>query len=211
MTATTPTQRIRTPQVRILTTLAKAVAPLTRTQIADRAGVSATSTAELGSSRAANAGDVDGDSLVGLGLVRVEKRDDNGRDSYLYSLTAKGKKLAATVAARKKNPESGRIPADVLDPVVRKFRLTRAYSFELYTDADVRVIRDGLGPDWADVSLDHLRLQVANRRKLGAFADPRSRERASAAKAVRDFGPDGVVIKGLLTAAQVKQLRDLCQ
>lgn len=86
---------LRTPQVRILTCLAKAKTALTRKEISEKAPVDlAFCTEYVGSNdperRAKN--DLKFPSLITLGHVKAEQHDVDGKDVIRYSITAKGRK-----------------------------------------------------------------------------------------------------------------------
>ncbi|MCK9569152.1 MarR family winged helix-turn-helix transcriptional regulator [Candidatus Pacearchaeota archaeon] len=90
---------LRKPQIRILKTLAKANKPLTRAEVSEKAPVDVATCVEyLGSwddaTRESN--DVKHfPSLVSLGLVKHVDEDRDGRSVIVYSITAKGKAVAA--------------------------------------------------------------------------------------------------------------------
>lgn len=120
-------------------------------------------------------------SLYGLGLVKPEQQP-NG--VVLWKATAKGLKEALEVKTKKRVNKLDIIPAKVLDPVIQKFRVTRTYGFESYTDDDIREIKKQIGKEYADISLDSVRQQITNRRKQGAYADPKKKELTTKRKAV---------------------------
>ena len=181
---------------------------ISRADLESKAAVPA-SASNLGPSHPATLAEGNGehaDSLYGQGLVKPQKHEG---EATQWAATAKGRKLAPTFKARKRTDDAHKVPVKVLDPIVRKFAATHPYSFELYTDADLKESRTALGEDYAAVPLADLRDQMANRRKQGVLADPADKVRKAVERAIRDFGPDGSVVAELLTAAQVKQLRGM--
>lgn len=86
---------LRKPQVRILSALSASKKALSRQQIAVKAPVDAAACVEyIGShdpvKREAN-DKKHFPSLISLGLVKAEQHDVEGRDTVVYSITAKGK------------------------------------------------------------------------------------------------------------------------
>jgi hypothetical protein len=144
------------------------------------------------------------DSLYGLGLVKPDKRE--GED-HVWQITPRGTKVADTVRTRKV-VTGVKVSPKVLDAAVKRFRPTRTYGIELYTDDDLREIRKLLPGEYQDVGTESLLMQILSRRKQGAFTDDADRVRRAVTKAVKDFGPGGA-IKAVLTKAQVEELNAL--
>lgn len=144
-------------------------------------------------------------SLYGLGLVRPVQHPD---EEMVWEATVRGRQLAASYKARRR-VDADKIAPAVLDPVVKKFLPSRTYGLELYTDDDLKEIRTALGAAHAEIPLTALRAQIVNRRKQGAFVEPKDRARAAASRCLREFGVTGTVVEGLLTDAQVERLEAL--
>jgi len=123
-----------------------------------------------------------------------------------WVVTAKGRSVVEKIKVRK--DDCPKVDAGKLDTVVIKFRSTRTYGIELYTDADMKEIKAALGVAAEGVTLDSLRNQIANRRKQGAYSDKAATFARKIAATIRDFGPEGIVAK-ILTAPQVAKLRAL--
>lgn len=194
-------------QVFLLKALAKAGdRGLTKEEIEKKAGVSA-SVSSLGPvDRFGQLEMKYSDSLRAQGYVRVQAEDNGTHDIIRYYATAKGRKIAETTSARHRVSKDNLIPADVLDRAVLKVRPTKVYGLEDFTDADIKEIRD-LTKNYDSVPLDDIRRQMVNRRKLGAYADPESRNKRAAKAAMSAFGPEGNVVRGLLTDDQIKKLK----
>jgi hypothetical protein len=148
-------------------------------------------------------------SLWGLGLVRPIYDEVGGEMVPLWHATAKGRQMAASLKTRERPKKEDKVPPSLLDPVVRRFKATRTYGLELYTDDDILAIRQTLGSKWAHVPIEALRLQITARRKQGAFADPVAKIRRCIEKAIREFGPEGSILP-ILTPAQVDTLERHC-
>lgn len=103
------------------------------------------------------------DSLCGMGYVTPY----NDEDGLRWYITAEGAKVASRMRTRKAT--SAVVPGDILDPVVIAFRPTRTYGIELYTEDDIKVVRSRLPHIYSGVSLDDLRQQIVNRRKMGKY------------------------------------------
>lgn len=145
------------------------------------------------------------DSLYGRGLVRPVQVGD---DPVQWAATARGRKLAGTVKARRR-VGAGCLaqlgPADLAR--VARLKDSRTYGFELYTAEDLRAVRELL-PD-GECRLaddDTLRQWLVNARKRGLFADRSAAVRKSVEKVLREFAPGGTVLDGLLTPEQVQRL-----
>lgn len=147
-------------------------------------------------------------SLFGLGFVQPcgSEESDNTRETS-WKITDKGLKAVETYRARKRGANV-KVPSAKLDKEVKKLRNTRTYGLELFTTDDLKELRTALGDDYANVTLEDLRQQITNRRKQGAFADPKAKIAAAVKKAILDFGPEGR-IASLLTAKQVTEMQAL--
>jgi len=146
------------------------------------------------------------DSLHALNLVRVEKTEGEGTK---FLISPKGLKVATSLVARKRVSNGSRVPPKLLDPLVRKLMEARTYGIDGLTSADLSAIRKDLGENWAKIADDDLRQQITNRRKSGAYANPNDKILAAVKETVNRFGPEGKVIQGLLTQAQLSKLDDL--
>lgn len=150
-------------------------------------------------------------SLRARGLVSVQQFED---EPAVYSITSEGRKWAKRSAARTKLPDDQRIPGDILDTAVKQVRQNKSYGLELFTDADVDEVRsicctleldaqqnssdgcsngdaDAVIERYANIEPDNIRLQMTNRRKMGAYSDPNVKKRAALVKLgtlLRDFG-----------------------
>lgn len=195
-------------QVLILQTLAKhRTGTMTRAQIEEKSGATL-SAGNLGPvyKETLDAGNGEyAESLYGLGMVRPEQSEDEG---VVWTITAKGRKAALGVKAKSRGT-TVKVDADALDTVVKKFRTTRTYGMELYTEDDLKEIRSQLPKEFSSVEIDDLRLQICNRRKQGAFTDTDAKNRKFAQAILRHIGPAGTLLKGLLTAEQVKKLEKI--
>lgn len=209
MAAAKTAARLNDSQVRILQALDKVpagVPGLTTAQLGEKCPGAAVNSGNLGPAFRAVL-DSYPDSLYGLGLVKPIKMPDS---PLAWEITTKGRAAAATYKGRKRGvADSDRVPAAVLDQVVKKFIPTRTYGLELYTDADLKEVRAGLGSDYADVALSALRQQIVNRRKQGAFASKAETNKRAAARVLKEFGMGGTVFAGLLTDDQTATLEKL--
>lgn len=151
------------------------------------------------------------DSLVGRGLVKVRAEAGEGNETvYVFVATAKGVKIGSGTKVLKRL--SGDIvPSNILDPVVKEFRKVRAYCFEFYTDDDIGELKDSLPEEYWKVPLESLRRQIANRRKLGAFADPAERASKAALASIRAFGPGGLVEDGVIIGKALERLQEIAK
>lgn len=199
------TAKVNASQVRILKYMAKLGRPVSREQLEEKSGATAS---------AHNLGPVNkellatngyGDSLFGLGYVRPKQYEGEG---VTWELTQKGQKAAAIYETAKR-VDCSRVPSKILDPVVIEFMKTRTYGLERYTEGDLKEIRAKLGEDWADLPIGELQLQIVNRRKQNAFSSPEARKRRPAIMALSAFGPKGWVSKNLLTDEQVAKLEKI--
>jgi hypothetical protein len=153
-------------QVIVLKTLARSSQGMTRGQIEEKTGVALT---------ASIIGPIYVDdlhkhpeSLYALKLVQPLMDENSSHiGDVQWHLTKVGRRMAESVKTREHI--AAVVPGNVLDPVVIKFRPTRTYGIEKYTDDDMREIISQLGEPYADVSLDALRQQIANRRKMGKY------------------------------------------
>jgi DNA-binding PadR family transcriptional regulator len=135
-------------------------------------------------------------SLLDHGYVSAERHDVEGRMVTFYRATRAGVKAAQSIRSLARSDR--RVDAAALDPVVIAFRPARTYGIENYTDDDLAEIRAALGPGAADFPLSDLRQLIANRRKQGAYADPRERVRRVAKATLQAFGAGGWVHDCLL-------------
>lgn len=140
-------------------------------------------------------------SLRGRGLVRPEKYEG---DDVRWEITTKGKQYT-TVKAQKIGPGK-RVPNEVLDPVVLKFKKRRTYGLERYTEDDICDLRTQLPKQYWDVDVTDLWNQILARRKQGAFADPNEKRRKALERVIREFGPNGTMIAEFLTEDQLGTL-----
>lgn len=147
----------------------------------------------------------DEDSLYRMGYVRAEKQEE-GR-AIRWCITAAGRKQSDKMKTIDVLGEV-RVPASTLDRITIMFGKTRTYGLEQYTDADMEELRMKLGEKYQGVSYVSLKQQIINRRKQGAFVDPAERRKKIVEKAIRDFGPDGSIISGLLNRKQIETLRE---
>lgn len=108
------------------------------------------------------------ESLIGFGLVKVTKIAPDA--PTLFQITETGEHYATNYSMRKRGQKDKVTPA-ALDAVVIKLRPTIPYGFELWTEDDLKKVRNELPEDEREVSLPSLKLQIMNRRKQGAYAD----------------------------------------
>lgn len=196
--------KLNSSQVLILQALTKADKPLTREQIEAKSAGAAVNAGNIGPVFKEVLENYP-DSLYGLGFVRPEKAEDG---TVTWNATAKGKAASAKVKTRKRNGIQ-RVPNGTIDPVVKKFKPTRTYGFELYTDDDLKEIRAACGDEHKDVPLTDLQAQIIARRKQGAYADEAATVGKAVARVLREFGPDGTVLKNLLKPDQCNRLKGL--
>lgn len=105
------------------------------------------------------------ESLYARSLVYCMRDEDDENTRWL--ITSQGKKVANTTVTR--DLTAAVVPPEILDPIVIEFRSTRTYSIELYTEQDMQEIRSKLGNAYAEVSINDLRQQIINRRKMGKY------------------------------------------
>lgn len=141
-------------------------------------------------------------SLYGRGLAEPSRQEG---ERVCWFITDKGKKVALTFKARMRGPVV-KVPKEVLDPLVLKFKDTIAYGLEHYDEDDLAALRKTLPQQYREVALDDLKDQILARRKQGAFADPEEAKRKAARKVIKEFGPYGTIIKEFLTEDQMSQL-----
>lgn len=144
-------------------------------------------------------------SLMTLGLVKGIEREFAQGNASEFLLTAAGKKAAATYHDRKP-AQALRVENKVLDKAVKEWKSTHIYGLDALTDDDLVEIKKALGAGHKGLALDDLRQQIVNRRKQGAYSDPRNRERAAIKETLNRFGPEGTVKAGFLKPAQVEEL-----
>lgn len=195
-------------QTFILQALAKASDGLTKAEIEKKTGVSA-STGNLGPVDLhgnLSAREQYKDSLRSLGYIKVHLEETADGEIARYHITSKGRKLAESCVAKRRVKEENKIPPYILDKAVLAIRSTRVYGLEDYTDADIKEIRESAGEQYASISVDDIRRQIVNRRKVGAFADPQEKANRLIKMALNAFGNEGTVIKGFLTEEQVYKL-----
>lgn len=148
-------------QVKVLQTLSQSSGAMTRLQL-EQAIESLVSTEVIGPIYAEDVHHHP-ESLYGLGYVEPY----NDEDGLKWHITQEGMKAAKRMRTRK--PTSAVVPGNILDPVVIKFRPTRTYGIELYTDEDIAEIRSKLGSPYEQVPISELRQQIVNRRKMGMY------------------------------------------
>jgi len=158
-------------QVLLLQAIAKAPKGLTREQIGEKSGVTPTIDT-LGPVNKDTLG-AHPDSLYGQKLISVSQ--DEGEEP-LYKATPKGTTAAKEHSARVRMNGDDRVPPKALDAAVLKVRQFRTYGLELFTEADIAEVKRLLGPKYAKVPAEHLKQQIVNRRKQGAYTDPKVRE-----------------------------------
>jgi len=146
------------------------------------------------------------DSLHALGLVKVDKGEG---ECTKFFATIKGVKLATKVSARHSCRNGSRIPPDKLDKAVLQVRPTKTYGLELFTDSDINEVKALLGEEWKHIKADEVRIQICNRRKQGAYANPEDKAKKAAQAALRAFGPEGKIKAKLLSPESVKALEKL--
>jgi hypothetical protein len=145
-------------------------------------------------------------SLRAQGLIKcVQHQGDDVR----WSVTAKGAKLAKTIKARPRSNADTKVPPEILDPAVIAFRATRTYGIEWFSEEDIDEIREQLGDDYEHVTADDLRMQITNRRKQGAFVDPKDRIKKAVERAIREFGPEGTILPDLIGDYEIAKLQKL--
>lgn len=152
-------------QVLILKTLARNPNGLTREMLLEKSGV-VCDNATLGPVYQEGI-EKHSESLVAYRLVKVEKRSPT--DPTLFKLTAGGVQAAGSYSARKRG-QTDKVPPEELDPVVLSIRALKPYGLELFTDDDLKEIREQLPEEHREVTLTSLRQQIVNRRKQGAYA-----------------------------------------
>lgn len=201
MTNLTPTQ------ILALKTLADN-GDMTYGMLAD-AGVNITTGEMSKGTISANGEAANPDSLEARGYVKRQEmsgEEGEGR-GILWAITASGRKMADKLVLRVRD-NGEKVPAGMLDKAVLRVKGTRHYGLELFTEEDMATVRSLLSDKYADVPLDGLRQQMVNRRKQGAYANPLEKQRKAMERAIREFGPEGTVIEGLLSAKQVNALRE---
>lgn len=195
-------------QVLILQTLAKhRTGTMTRAAIEEASGATL-SAGNLGPvyKETLDAGNGEyAESLYGLGMVRPEQSEDEG---VVWTITPKGRKAALGVKAKSRGT-AVKVDVATLDTVVKKFRTTRTYSEETYTEDDLKEVRSQLPTEFKDLDLEQLRSQICNRRKQGAYVDPTVKVRKTVQAILRQIGEEGTLVKGLLTTEQTKKLEKL--
>lgn len=106
------------------------------------------------------------DSLVALGFVYVNQVSPT---ETLFALTTKGANSADMYSYRRRNANGNKVPPSILDRTVKSVRNLKPYGLELFTDDDIKEIREKLPEDFHNVPIAGLRQQIVNRRKVGAF------------------------------------------
>lgn len=195
-------QKLNPSQVALLKALAASKTPLTHEALEKKADCAA-SPANLGPVYAETLESYP-DSLYGRKLAVPAKHEG---EPLVWAATAKGAEVAKKMLA-KPRLTGDKIPIKTLDKVLREYRQFRTYGLESYTDAEVKEVRDLCGK-FPDMTLDSVRKQMLNRRKLGAFTDPEARKRDLAKRILKGIGKEGTLKKGLLTAAQIATLEKL--
>lgn len=194
-------------QVLILRCLAKqlpGMPGLTGAQIEKKSGISAS----VGNMGVSKAGVIPG-SLYAGGYITAEQHDFEGRMTLVYKITFKGRKAAEEMRVR--DARVIKIDKNVLDQVVKKFRPTRTYGIDNYTDADLEEIKGMLNGLAGSIALDDLRSQIANRRKQGAYSDPGGRAKRTAKMTLQAFGPDGWIYRDLLPGYVIQALEIIAE
>lgn len=115
------------------------------------------------------------DSLVAYRLVKVEKIDPTA--PTLYKLTGGGIQAASMYSARKRGA-TDKVDPKALDKAVQSIRALKPYGLELFTEDDVKEVRELLPESEREVTVPSLRQQIVNRRKQGAYADNQIEEPA---------------------------------
>lgn len=206
--STTTKTRLSRVQVLIVQALAKAKKPLTAGQIAEKIGqgVPAVALGPVHRETLAESNGIYAESLLGLGYVtNMTEETEKAGHIILWRNTAKGDKAAATHSTISRGSDL-KVPPKTLDPVIRRYAITRTYGLESWSDTDLAQIRAELPAEYADLPLGDLRQQIVNRRKQGAFADPTERRVKTLQRIEREFGPGGTVISGFLTHEQMAKL-----
>ncbi len=200
-------------QVMILQTLAKNPEGLTRQQLEAKLPDASISYANLGpvfTEKVVPDEDFR-QTLLGRGFVKVAKtppiREGEKTWGAVWVITARGAKAA--LSTKTKIRAKTAIPPKLLDPIVIKFKATRTYGLERFTEADIKEIRTALGPEYAEVPLADLRQVIVNRRKTNAYSDPKQRRLRPVKAALAAFGPEGWLEPDFLTTAQVATLRQM--
>lgn len=112
-------------------------------------------------------------SLTSLRLVLRKKFTPD--TPVIYLLSEPGKRAAQMYSARRIGAKD-KVPAEVLNPVVLKIRPFKPYGIENFTDDDVKEIRAKLPEEHQEVTIDSLRRQIMNQRKIGAYKTDRYSE-----------------------------------
>lgn len=199
MTNLTPTQ------ILALKTLADN-GDMTYGMLAD-AGVNITTGEMSKGTISANGEAANPDSLEARGYVKWQEMSEGEGKGKLWTVTASGRKMADKLVLRVRD-NGEKVPAGMLDKAVLRVKGTRHYGLELFTEEDMTTVRSLLSEKYHNVPLDGLRQQMVNRRKQGAYSDPLEKQRKAMERAIREFGPEGTVIEGLLSAKQVNALRE---
>jgi hypothetical protein len=217
MATLTPVQKtnLNASQVMILQALAKSDEPLSKEDIekvAPNAAVSAINLGPVFQETLEGANEGNGawrysDSLYALGYVRPVKDNRDDKEVTCWEITAKGRKLVDKLVTRTKAAGNLKIPPEILDPIILKMRAVRTYGLNVWTDTDVKELRDKLPEEYRTISIENLRHRIVQRRQAGAFADPSKKRRMSIEKVLREFGPDGTVLQ-LLSNKQVDVLEE---
>lgn len=110
-------------------------------------------------------------SLRSYGFIEpVRDETDAGGDVILYRLTKDGRDVVQMVRTLPDVSDDIRIPAAILDPVVRAEMAKHKYGLDIYSDDDLTCIRDQLPEEYRHIPIrPHLMLQITGRRKQGAF------------------------------------------
>ena len=187
-------------QIVLLHALAKSKSGLTKKQLADQTGESVSSFS-LGPVKAKTLGAYP-DSLWGRGLVEKEGNS--------YRITKSGLEVTKGRSPRKRPIPSGtQIPAELLDPSIRKSQSVRNYGLDRFTDEDVKEVLARLPEEYHEYPIDSVRQQMVNRTKRRAFVNEDDCKIRALKRLEKELGADGTVIKGLLTGKQILQIDEM--
>lgn len=158
-------------QVIILKTLLRNPNGLTREQIAEKAQV-VVDNSTLGPVYDETL-DKHPESLTSLRLVLRKRYTPDS--PVLYILSEPGKRLADKYTSRRRGAKDKVEPTE-LNKVVLKVRPFKTYGIENFTDDDIKEIRNQLPEEYQAVTIDSLRRQIMNQRKIGAYKTDHYRE-----------------------------------
>lgn len=158
-------------QVMILKTLARNSNGLTREDLAEKSGV-VCDTDVLGPVLREQIMYHE-DSLVAYGLVQAVK--ESHESPTVFVLTIEGEEASERYSGRKTGAKL-KVDHKALDQAVLSIRNLKAYGLELFTDDDVKEVREMLPEEFQAVTLTDLKQQIVNRRKQGAYKTDRTKE-----------------------------------